>query len=137
CELDVDDVGDFEEELERDDFIEVWISFLDFSLEFTQRPLIRHVLSSVGELLKGAKQVWGPRFLRVLMRIDVREEPIMESESRSTLLAFLELIPTFSEMKLDGDFVVTLSSFPIDLPLIVAQCDIDMPASHYTMYPFF
>ncbi|GAA0169029.1 hypothetical protein LIER_23599 [Lithospermum erythrorhizon] len=34
-EPDVDDVGDFEEEWERDDFIEIWVSFLDFPLKFT------------------------------------------------------------------------------------------------------
>ncbi|GAA0180972.1 hypothetical protein LIER_42270 [Lithospermum erythrorhizon] len=47
-EPDVDDVGDSKEELERDDFIEVWVSFLDFPMEFTQRPLVHYVLSSVG-----------------------------------------------------------------------------------------
>ncbi|GAA0155966.1 hypothetical protein LIER_13572 [Lithospermum erythrorhizon] len=35
-----DEVGVSEEELERDKFIEVWVSFLDIPLEYTHRPLI-------------------------------------------------------------------------------------------------
>ncbi|GAA0173507.1 hypothetical protein LIER_41539 [Lithospermum erythrorhizon] len=72
------EAGVSDEEVERDEFIEVWVSFLDIPLEFTHRPLISHVLSIVGDPIKGAKQMRRPHFLRVWIRIDVREEPIKE-----------------------------------------------------------